>query len=49
MFTPEAKVVLANLKQSFTNAPILKLGDPYKQFIVEVDEVEVGLGCSPCR
>lgn len=40
-FTPEAKVAFANLKWLFTNAPILKLPDPLKQFIV-VDASEVG-------
>lgn len=43
VFTPEGQSEFDRLKHLFTTAPILKLLDPSKQFIVEVDTSEVGL------
>lgn len=42
--TPDAPHTFQCLKLAFTNALILKLPDPSKPFIVEVDASEVGLG-----
>lgn len=42
--TPDAKTVFQRLKGLFTTAPLLKLPHPAKQFIMEVDAPEVGLG-----
>lgn len=43
-FIPEAKSAFSQLKQLFMMAPILKLPEPSKQFIVEVGVSEVVLG-----
>lgn len=41
--TPEATFAFHKLKNLFVAAPVLKLPNPTKQFIVEVDALEVGL------
>lgn len=43
-WSPEASAAFSELKQRFTTAPILVQPDPSKQFIVEVDASEVGVG-----
>lgn len=43
-FTAEARAAFSALKKRLTSAPILKMPDPMKPFIVEVDASEVGLG-----
>ncbi len=39
-----AEVAFRELKARFTSAPILQLPDPDRQFMVEVDASEVGVG-----
>ncbi len=39
-----AETVFANLKSRFSSAPILVTPDPTRQFVVEVDASEVGVG-----
>lgn len=41
---PEAQVTFVSLKSLFTSAPILVHPDPTKQFIVEVDASDSGVG-----
>lgn len=43
-FTPEAANVFQKLKELFVTAPMLKLPDPTKQLIIEVEASEVSLG-----
>lgn len=43
-FNPDAQRAFKRLKDAFTSAPILKLPDPEKPFVVEVDASEVGIG-----
>lgn len=43
-FNPKARQALAEHKQHFASVPILKLPDPDKSLVVEVDASEVGLG-----
>ena len=42
--SPEAEVAFSVLKNLFTSAPVLILPDPSRQFIVEVDASDVGIG-----
>lgn len=41
---PAARTVFELLKEQFTSAPILKLPDSARPFVVEVDAPEVELG-----
>lgn len=41
---PEADAAFRSLKTRFTTAPILRVPDPEKQFVVEVDASDVGVG-----
>lgn len=43
-WTPDADVAFTTLRQRFTSAPILVVPDPEKQFVVEVDVSDVGVG-----
>uniref|UniRef100_A0A8C7HG43 Gypsy retrotransposon integrase-like protein 1 n=1 Tax=Oncorhynchus kisutch TaxID=8019 RepID=A0A8C7HG43_ONCKI len=43
-WTPEADRAFLNLKSRFTNAPILSKPDTSRQFVVEVDASDVGVG-----
>ena len=43
-WSPEAEKVFQNLKHRFTTAPILTLPDPQRQFVVEVDASNEGVG-----
>ena len=43
-WTPEADQAFERLRVRFTTAPILTLPDPERQFIVEVDASDVGVG-----
>lgn len=43
-WTPEADVAFQDLKGRFTSAPILVQPDPSRQFVVEVDASDVGVG-----
>lgn len=44
VWTPDAARALEDLKQRFVSAPILLQPDPTRQFIVEVDASEIGVG-----
>ena len=43
-WSPEAEKAFQNLKHRFTTAPILTLPDPQRQFVVEVDASNEGVG-----
>lgn len=43
-WTPEAKHAFERLKDLFTSAPIPILPDPARQFVVEVDASDLGVG-----
>ncbi|KAL1022165.1 hypothetical protein UPYG_G00022990, partial [Umbra pygmaea] len=43
-WTPEADRAFRDLKERFTSAPILTQPDPARQFVVEVDASDVGVG-----
>ena len=43
-WSPEAEMAFQTLKHRFTTAPILTLPDPQRQFVVEVDESNEGMG-----
>jgi len=43
-WTPEAGLAFAVLKERFTSAPILVHPDPSRQFIMEVDASDTGVG-----
>ncbi|KAK7918601.1 hypothetical protein WMY93_009885 [Mugilogobius chulae] len=43
-WTPEAATAFNRLKNLFTTAPVLKNPDPTRQFVVEVDASEAGVG-----
>ncbi|KAI7805934.1 Pol polyprotein [Triplophysa rosa] len=43
-WNPQAQVAFDNLKSRFVSAPVLCLPDPERQFIVEVDASDVGIG-----
>ena len=43
-WTPEAEDAFSALKSLFTSAPVLILPQPSRQFIVEVDASDVGIG-----
>lgn len=43
-FTPEAKIAFEDLKKCFVSAPIFKMPNPTKRFIIEADASEVGVG-----
>ncbi|XP_057694140.1 uncharacterized protein LOC130917073 [Corythoichthys intestinalis] len=43
-WTPAADKAFGTLKARFTSAPILQMPDPERQFVVEVDASEVGVG-----
>ena len=43
-WTPEAERAFQALKARFTSAPILQMPDPSRQFVVEVDASDVGVG-----
>lgn len=43
-WSPEAEEAFKNLKARFTTAPILQVPDPERQFVVEVDASDVGVG-----
>ena len=44
MWTPEAELAFAKLNGLFTSAPVLTQPDPSRQFIVEVDASDSGVG-----
>ncbi len=44
VWSPEAESAFQGLKRHFTSAPILCHPDPTRQFIVEVDASQVGVG-----
>ncbi len=44
LWSPAAGAVFKELKGRFTSAPILQVPDPDRQFVVEVDASEVGVG-----
>uniref|UniRef100_A0A8D0DBP2 Reverse transcriptase/retrotransposon-derived protein RNase H-like domain-containing protein n=1 Tax=Sander lucioperca TaxID=283035 RepID=A0A8D0DBP2_SANLU len=43
-WTPQADSTFRSLKERFVTAPILTMPDPCRQFVVEVDASNVGLG-----
>ena len=43
-WSPEATAAFKRLKTLFTTAPVLSMPDPAKQFVVEVDASETGIG-----
>ena len=43
-WTPEAESAFSALKSLFTSAPVLILPQPSRQFIIEVDALDVGIG-----
>ncbi|KAF7647278.1 hypothetical protein LDENG_00174850, partial [Lucifuga dentata] len=43
-WSPSAEAAFNTLKQHFTSAPVLVLPDPTRQFLVEVDASDVGVG-----
>ncbi|KAI7808450.1 Pol polyprotein [Triplophysa rosa] len=43
-WNPQAQVAFDNLKSRFVSAPVLCFPDPERQFIVEVDDSDVGIG-----
>ncbi|KAL0176565.1 hypothetical protein M9458_028895, partial [Cirrhinus mrigala] len=43
-WTNAAEVAFSNLKSRFVSAPILIAPDPSRQFVVEIDSSEVGVG-----
>ncbi|KAF7642148.1 hypothetical protein LDENG_00263700 [Lucifuga dentata] len=43
-WSPSAEAAFNTLKQRFTSAPVLVLPDPTRQFLVEVDASDVGVG-----
>ena len=43
-WSPEAQQAFEELKTQFTSAPILRHPDPTRQFIVEVDASDTGVG-----
>lgn len=43
-FNQEARDAFRKLKALFTSVPVLKLPDPTRPFLVEVDALEVGIG-----
>ena len=43
-WSPEAEKAFSTLKRRFTSAPILTLPDPKRQFVVEVDASNEGIG-----
>lgn len=43
-WSPAADRAFSHLKQSFSSAPVLVLPDPLRQFVVEVDASDVGVG-----
>ena len=43
-WSPEAEAAFSSLKSLFTSAPVLIFPDPGRQFIVEVDALDVGIG-----
>lgn len=43
-WTPEAERAFNTLRTRFTSAPVLQMPDPLRQFVVEVDASEVGVG-----
>lgn len=44
VLTRDARNIFHRLKYAFTSAPILKLPDPERAFLVEVDALEVAIG-----
>ena len=44
LWSPEADTTFATLKNRFTSAPILIQPDPERQFVVEVDASDSGVG-----
>uniref|UniRef100_A0A3B3HTI1 Uncharacterized protein n=1 Tax=Oryzias latipes TaxID=8090 RepID=A0A3B3HTI1_ORYLA len=44
LWTPEAQSAFTRLKHLFTSAPILSQPDPLRQFVVEVDASDSGVG-----
>uniref|UniRef100_A0A673AT68 Gypsy retrotransposon integrase-like protein 1 n=1 Tax=Sphaeramia orbicularis TaxID=375764 RepID=A0A673AT68_9TELE len=43
-WNPEADAAFVKLKRAFTSAPILSVLDPARQFVVEVDASDLGVG-----
>ena len=43
-WSPEAETAFSTLKDRFSTAPVLTLPDPARQFIVEVDASDAGIG-----
>ena len=44
LWSPEAEAAFQELKRRFTTAPILTMPDPQRQFVVEVDASNEGIG-----
>ncbi|KAK3529621.1 hypothetical protein QTP70_032040 [Hemibagrus guttatus] len=44
VWNPEVQAAISRLKDCFSSAPILTLPDSCKQFIVEVDTSDLGVG-----
>ena len=44
VWSPEANTAFERLKTLFTSAPVLTMPDPSRQFLLEVDASEVGIG-----
>ena len=44
VWSPEAEAAFGKLKTLFTTAPVLTMPDPSRQFLLEVDASEVGIG-----
>lgn len=43
-WTPQADIAFQRLRERFTSAPILTISDPQRQFMVEVDASNEGIG-----
>ena len=44
LWTPEAEVAFSALKTRFSTAPVLIMADPERQFVLEVDALDTGVG-----
>ena len=44
LWTPEAEVAFSALNPRFATAPVLIMADPERQFVLEVDTSDTGVG-----